>query len=89
MPAARKSRTPSEPASRRYVPGVISIHELYRLDEALARLSWTSSAYRAARRRGLQTLTSGKRVYLAGEEIRRFLLAEGGSAAATSRRRVA
>lgn len=56
--------------------GVISALEIYRLDEALPRLGWTKSAYRAARRRGLQVLASGKRRYLHGQEIIRFLTAD-------------
>jgi hypothetical protein len=55
------------------VPGVISLVELYTIDEAKARLRWTDSALRAAKRRGLQLLKSGKRCYLTGKEICRFL----------------
>ena len=54
-------------------PGVISIHEIYTLDEARRRLRWTDSSMRAARRRGLKLLTCGKRKYLTGQEIQRFL----------------
>ena len=54
-------------------PGVISLTEIYALDEAKRRLRWTESAMRAARRRGLKLLTSGKRRYVTGQEILRFL----------------
>ena len=55
---------------------MISRLEVYRLDEALLRLGWSIAAYRAARRRGLQVLASGKRRYLHGREIMRFLTAD-------------
>lgn len=58
------------------VGGVISVHEVYRVDEAKRRLGWTDSAYRAATRRGLVVLESGKRRYISGQEILRFLSAE-------------
>jgi hypothetical protein len=54
-------------------PGVISSLETYTVDEAKARLRWTDSALRAAKRRGLRLLACGKRRYVTGEEIRRFL----------------
>ena len=54
-------------------PGVVSVHELYTLDEARRRLRWTESSMRSARRRGLKLLSCGKRKYLAGKEILRFL----------------
>jgi hypothetical protein len=57
----------------RAYPGVISIHELYSLEEARKRLRWSESALRAARRRGLKLLSCGKRKYVSGKEIVRFL----------------
>ena len=72
---ARDSGKELEPA----YPGVISIHELYTLGEARRRLRWTESAMRAARRRGLRLLSSGKRKYVRGSEIVRFLESEQGS----------
>lgn len=54
-------------------PGVVSIHEIYTLDEARRRLRWTESSMRSARRRGLKLLACGKRKYVAGQEILRFL----------------
>ena len=54
-------------------PGVISVHEIYTLEEARLRLGWTVSALRAARRRGLNLLPCGKRKYVTGSEILRFL----------------
>jgi hypothetical protein len=52
---------------------VISVHEIYTIDEARGRLGWTESSLRAARRRGLKLLASGKRRYVTGQEILRFL----------------
>jgi hypothetical protein len=57
-------------------PGVISELELYTLEEVKRRLRWTDSALRAAKRRGLILLPCGKRRYVTGREIIRFLLAD-------------
>ena len=57
-------------------PGVISVHEVYTLDKARRRLRWTESSMRSARRRGLRLLSCGKRKYIAGREILRFLESE-------------
>lgn len=54
-------------------PGVISVHEIYTLDEARRRLRWTESSMRSARRRGLKLLACGKRKYVTGQEVLRFL----------------
>jgi hypothetical protein len=53
--------------------GVISRIEIYSLDEIKRRMRWTDAALRAARRRGLRLLACGKRRYVSGEEIARFL----------------
>lgn len=55
------------------MPGVISLHEIYTLREARGRLGWTESALRSARRGGLKFLVCGKRRYVTGQEILRFL----------------
>jgi hypothetical protein len=47
--------------------------ELYTIEEAKARLRWSDSALRAAKRRGLRLLVCGKRRYVTGREILRFL----------------
>lgn len=60
-------------AERSRVPGVISVLEFYRIEEAKARLGWSDSALRAAKRRGLRVLVCGKRRYVSGKEILRFL----------------
>jgi len=52
---------------------VISVLELYRIEEAKARLGWSDSALRAAKRRGLTVIVCGKRRYVTGKEILRFL----------------
>jgi hypothetical protein len=62
-----------KPAIQARAPGVISIQELYRIEEAKARLGWSDSALRAAKRRGLQVIVCGKRRYVTGNEIFRFL----------------
>jgi hypothetical protein len=54
-------------------PGFVSILEVYTIEEAKARLGWTDSALRAAKRRGLRLMACGKRRYVAGREILRFL----------------
>jgi hypothetical protein len=66
----RTERSKSPPAS---TPGVISQWEIYSLDEVKGRLRWTDSALRAARRKGLNVLKCGKRTYISGQEIARFL----------------
>ena len=58
---------------RSTAPGVISLLEIYTIEEAKARLGWTDSALRAAKRRGLRLLACGKRRYVTGREIFRFL----------------
>jgi hypothetical protein len=62
----------SNPTATRQ-PGVIHLLELYSIKEAQSRLGWSDSALRAAKRRGLQLLTCGKRRYVTGREIVRFL----------------
>ena len=60
--------------------GVISILEVYTIAEAKSRLRWSDSALRAAKRRGLQLMTCGKRRYVAGKEILRFLQSQSSQA---------
>jgi hypothetical protein len=60
-------------ASKRNCPGVVSLCELYTLEEAKQRLRWTDSSLRSARRNGLKLITCGRRKYVTGEEIFRFL----------------
>ena len=71
----RAETSPAKPGAGS-APGVISEQEIYRLGEAVARLGWSQSALRSARRRGLKVLRSGKRAYLSGREIVRFLEAD-------------
>jgi len=71
---ARQTNKLAEPLATANAPaGVISLIEVYTLDEAKTRLGWTDSALRAAKRRGLHLLRSGKRCYVSGKEILRFL----------------
>lgn len=65
--------TPHEKSSRSQTAGVVSIWEMYSLDELLARMRWTQSSYRAARRRGLRVLGHGKQRYVRGRDLIRFL----------------
>lgn len=64
-------------------PEVISTLEIYTLNEARSRLGWTESALRSAKRRGLTLLQSGKRKYVTGKEILRFLEAEASNSTPT------
>ena len=57
-------------------PAVISVLEVYGIEEAKRRLGWTTAAFRAAKRRGLRVLNCGKRRYVTGREIVRFLHAQ-------------
>jgi hypothetical protein len=56
--------------------GVFATNEVYSIEEAKRRLGWSDSAMRAAKRRGLSLLRSGKRRYVTGQEILRFLQEE-------------
>ena len=69
---SRGSGSTEQPQTLR-PPGVISILEIYTLDEGRARLGWTISALWAAKRRGLRLLSCGKRRFISGAEVRRFL----------------
>ncbi len=62
-----------ESSGRQRAAGVISILEVYSLDELLSRMRWTQSSYRAARRRGLRVLGHGKHRYVLGRDVIRFL----------------
>lgn len=53
--------------------GVVSTVEFYTLAEGKRRMGWTDSAYRSARRAGLQVLTLGKRRYVTGQALLTFL----------------
>ena len=54
-------------------PGIIDENKLYRADEFKARMGWSDSAFRAARRRGLKTHPCGKRVYVLGRDVFEFI----------------
>ena len=75
---AKRADSPTTSSRQVRPPGIISVLEIYRLDEAKARLGWSDSALRAAKRRGLQILVCGKRRYIAGKEIARFLEQQSG-----------
>ena len=61
---------PDAPVSR---AGVLALDEFYTIKEAQCRLGWSDAALRAAKCRGLKLLRSGKRRYVTGQEILRFL----------------
>jgi hypothetical protein len=74
----RKSdRNPVAASAPLAVPGVVFLDALYRADEAKARMGWRDAAWRAACRRGLRVHRCGKRGYVTGVELLRFV-AEGG-----------
>ena len=77
-PMANRADSPTTFSGRARPPGVISVLEIYRLDEAKARLGWSDSALRAAKRRGLQILVCGKRRYISGKAIAHFLEKQAG-----------
>ncbi len=68
--APDKAREPPQ------IPGVVSLGDLYTIDEARRRLKWTDAALRAAKRRGLRVLRSGKRSFVTGAELIRFIAAD-------------
>lgn len=54
-------------------PGNIDPGQLYRADDALARAGWKYSAFTEAKRKGLKTYKSGRRVYVRGEDLISFI----------------
>lgn len=74
MPATRSTSSTftAIPDSRPF-PDPIRTGEVYRLADAKARLGWSDSAFRAAKKRGLKLLECGKRRYITGDEVLRFL----------------
>jgi hypothetical protein len=62
-----------EVTPRQMPPGEIHPNVLYRADEVKARMGWTDSAFRAARRRGLTVRRDGKRAYLLGDDVIDYL----------------
>lgn len=74
MPETR-STTSSFPATpeNRPSPNPIRTGELYCLADAKARLGWSDSAFRSAKSQGLKLLACGKRRYITGDEVLRFL----------------
>jgi hypothetical protein len=57
----------------RTVPGLISVYEVYALDELKLRMRWTDASLRSARRKGLKILSHGKRRYVSGRDVLKFL----------------
>lgn len=56
-------------------PGNIDPQQLYRADDALARAGWKYSAFTEAKRKGLKTYKSGRRIYVRGEDLISFITA--------------
>jgi len=55
------------------VPGVIEPSVLYRFEIACRLMGWGKAAARAARRKGLRVLYSGKNAYVRGSEVIRYV----------------
>jgi hypothetical protein len=72
------------PATRSASPGEIRPESVYSLPEAKARTGWSRQAYDEARKRGLKTRKSGKRIFLLGSELIEFLMNDGPVANSTS-----
>jgi len=72
--SSERGKETRDPGDRSALPpGAISLHDLCTIEEAKARLRWTDPALRAAKRNGLTLLKCGKRRYVTGHEISRFL----------------
>jgi hypothetical protein len=54
---------------RPHAPGEIHRGVLYRADEFKARMGWSDSSMRSARRRGLKVRRDGKRAYVWGDDL--------------------
>lgn len=57
--------------------GEIRPDALYRATEACRRLGWSATAYRTARRRGLQVKYWANRAYVTGASVIDFMLEHG------------
>lgn len=60
-------------------PGAILPGEIYRADEAKARMGWRDAAFRAACRNGLRVHRIGKRAYISGADLAAFITTKGGA----------
>jgi hypothetical protein len=67
-----------EQLPRHYTPGEVHPSVLYRADELKARMGWSDSAFRSARRRGLKVRYDGKRAYVLGEDVISYLKSKQG-----------
>ena len=54
-------------------PAVVSVHELYTLEEVARRLRWKRHSIRQALRNGLVTAKFGSRRYCTGRAVRDFM----------------
>lgn len=59
------------------VPGAISPADIYRADEAKARMGWRNAGFRAACRKGLRVHRCGKRTYVTGAALVEFITSQG------------
>ena len=62
------------------IPGAILPGEIYRADEAKARMGWRDAAFRAACRNGLRVHRVGKRAYVTGADLATYITSKGGAA---------
>lgn len=60
------------------LPGVIVKGAVYTLDEIRNRFKWSDSAFREARRKGLKVYRVGRRAYISGDELIRFITSDKG-----------
>ncbi len=60
-------------ATNSTAPGMIEDHILYRADEFMKRMGWGRKSFDLARRRGLETHKSGKRIYVLGRKAREYV----------------
>jgi hypothetical protein len=75
----KKEPTPVE-YRRQPTEASIDPTRLYRSDEAMLRMGWRPSGWRAARHAGLATHKSGKRYFVLGADLIAFVTEQRGEA---------
>jgi hypothetical protein len=68
----------SGPPAQAADTGFVLLEAIYTVSELKRRLGWSDATLRAARRRGLRVMRSGKRAYVAGNDFYEFLRREDG-----------
>ena len=78
-PKAAGQGSPNGPAAGSFAASQpICVSDIYPVAEFRRRAGLTEAAMRAARRRGLPVLRTGKRAYVSGQDFLDFLRAENG-----------